>query len=113
MVLKRKDLSVYIGVLVGLMIGALGIFLISTHLTMNDAFWHIRAGEWINENGFIRQCYGSWSLADDGWMAHEWLFGWIIYQVSRLGMDNIVRMFGLIYLLTVIFLIYNSISAKC
>ena len=101
MLLKKKDLSVYIGILVGLIIGALGLFVIVSHLTMNDAFWHIKTGEWVSRNGFIEQCYGSWSLDEDSWMAHEWLFGWIIYQVSRLGMDNIVRLFGILYLITI------------
>lgn len=100
MFLQKKDLSVYIGILVAFITGALGLFFIVSNLTMNDAFWHIKTGEWVSRYGFIDQCYGSWSLAEDSWTAHEWLFGWMIYQVSRLGMDNVVRIFGVLYLIT-------------
>lgn len=106
--LKKKDFTGYIGILVGLIIGALGVLFISLQLTMNDAFWHIKVGEWISKDGFIFQCKGSWILADESWKAHEWLFGWIIYQVAELGMDSVIRMCMILFLLTLALCLYQA-----
>ncbi len=107
-VLKRKDLTGYIGILTGLLIGAIGVLFISVQLTMNDAFWHIKVGEWVSSNGFIDRCYGSWYLAEDKWKAHEWLFGWIIYLVTRLGMDSVIRVCMLLFLVTLFLCLYQA-----
>lgn len=106
--LRTQNLSIYIGLIVGIAIGAIGIYFISIHLAMNDAYWHIKTGEWVSQFGVVDRCYGSWMLEKDSWMAHEWLFGWIIYQVSRLGMNSIVRMFCILYLLTVFVCLYQT-----
>ena len=42
--IKEKDVSAYIGILVGLIIGGTGLYFVNMQLTMNDAFWHIKAG---------------------------------------------------------------------
>lgn len=106
--LKKKDFTGYIGILVGLIIGVLGILFISLQLTMNDAFWHIKVGEWVSKEGFIYQCKGSWNLAEESWKAHEWLFGWIIYQVARLGLDSVIRMCMILFLLTLSVCLYQA-----
>ena len=106
--IKEKDVSAYIGILVGLIIGGTGLYFVNMQLTMNDAFWHIKAGEWVSQRGIVDKCYGSWVLAKDEWMAHEWLFGWFMYQISRTGMDNIVRLFGVLFLMTVFLCLFQA-----
>ncbi len=106
--LKKRDFTGYIGILVGLIIGVLGVLFISLQLTMNDAFWHIKVGEWISKEGFIYQCKGSWSIAEESWKAHEWLFGWIIYRVARLGMDSVIRVCMILFLLTLGLCLYQA-----
>lgn len=73
--LKEENLSIYIGVIISLVICSGGLFFINSFLLMNDAFWHIKTGEWVSQFGIIDKCYGSWVLEEDSWMAHEWLFG--------------------------------------
>ena len=100
--IKERDYSLYIGIILMFAIEAIGIYLISNNLKMNDAFWHIKTGQWVSEKGVINKCYGSWILSDESWIAHEWLFGWFIYQISKFGMNNVVRVFCLLYLITVL-----------
>lgn len=100
--IKERDYSLYIGIILMFAIEVIGIYLISNNLKMNDAFWHIKTGQWVSEKGVINKCYGSWILSDESWIAHEWLFGWFIYQISKFGMNNVVRVFCLLYLITVL-----------
>ena len=69
--------------------------------SMNDAFWHIKTGEWIVQHGMVKNCIGSWIIGDKPWMAHEWLFGVLIYLVSCMGMRWIVIGCHLLYLIVV------------
>ena len=100
--MKKINLSLYMGLLVYLVINAIAFYFLSNYLNMNDAFWHIKTGQWVTEKGVINKCYGSWILSDESWIAHEWLFGWFIYQISKFGMNNVVRVFCLLYLITVL-----------
>lgn len=75
---------------------------------MNDAYWHIKTGEWVSQKGIIDKCYGSWVLEEDSWIAHEWLFGWILYQISKSGMNNIVRFFDFLFLIVEFLCLYQG-----
>lgn len=106
--IKEQNISVYIGIIIYLVISGIGFYFISNYLGMNDAFWHIKTGEWVSKSGFINKCYGSWVLAEESWMAHEWLFGWIMYEISRCGMNTVVRLFAVLYLITVLLCFYQA-----
>lgn len=58
-------------------------------------------GEWIVQHGMVKNCIGSWIIGDKPWMAHEWLFGVLIYLVSCMGMRWIVIGCHLLYLIVV------------
>lgn len=63
--IKERDYSLYIGIILMFAIEVIGIYLISNNLKMNDAFWHIKTGQWVSEKGVINKCYGSWILSDE------------------------------------------------
>lgn len=106
--IKQKNLSAYIGIILSLLIGAIGVYFLGMYLYMNDAFWHIKTGQWVCEKGIVDKCFGSWILEQGNWIAHEWLFGWIIYKISILGMNNIVRLFEILFLVTEFFCLYQA-----
>lgn len=106
--LNKVNISTYIGIIIYLVISGIGIYFINNNLYMNDAFWHIKTGEWITKYGYINKCYGSWILKEDKWIAHEWLFGLMLYYVTQWGMSNIIRMFVLLYFLTVLLCFWQA-----
>ena len=83
------------------LICCVGVYKINQSFEMNDAFWHIKTGEWIVQHGMVKNCIGSWIIGDKPWMAHEWLFGVLIYLVSCMGMRWIVIGCHLLYLIVV------------
>lgn len=91
----------YFGYVIFLMICCVGVYKINQSFEMNDAFWHIKTGEWIVQHGMVKNCIGSWIIGDKPWMAHEWLFGVLIYLVSCMGMRWIVIGCHLLYLIVV------------
>lgn len=106
--LKNQNISVYVGIIIYFELGVLGIYLLNQYLCMNDAFWHIKTGEWIEKYGFIHKCYGSWELKGEVWIAHEWLFGWILYHVSKISMNGIIYLFDGVFLLTLFLATYQA-----
>ena len=50
----------------------------------SDYFWHIKAGNFMFDNGILRNDVFSWFLYSKYWMSHEWLFEIIIYSLSLL-----------------------------
>ena len=91
----------YFGYVIFLMTCCVGVYKINQSFEMNDAFWHIKTGEWIVQHGMVKNCIGSWIIGDKPWMAHEWLFGVLIYLVSCMGMRWIVIGCHLLYLIVV------------
>ena len=69
---------------------------------MNDAFWHIKTGEWLEQYGLIQKCYGSWVIGDEPWFAHEWLFGWILYWLAEADLTYIVYACHFLFLTNVV-----------
>lgn len=92
----------YFGIILFMTTACLGVYKINKSLLMNDAFWHIKTGEWIIKKGFPLSCYGSWSIPDKEWLAHEWLFGVLIYLVSNINYDAIVIFFEIIFCLVLL-----------
>jgi hypothetical protein len=72
-----------------------------------DMWWHLRAGEYILQNGIPHQDVFSFTVPDHEWITHEWLsevIMWIIYQAA--GLPGLIiafaaitaATFGLVYL---------------
>jgi len=49
-----------------------------------DYLWHIKAGEYMVQNGLLTQDVFSWSVFGKYWMSHEWLFEVILYGMKFL-----------------------------
>lgn len=66
MKVKIKDYlnhySHYFGYVIFLMICCVGVYKINQSFEMNDAFWHIKTGEWIVQHGMVKNCIGKHML---------------------------------------------------
>ncbi|HPD18602.1 MAG TPA: hypothetical protein PLF61_02940 [Candidatus Goldiibacteriota bacterium] len=55
-----------------------------------DTYWHLSSGREIIKNGGIPQTDNFSFIGPNKWYAHEWLFGVILYLVSKItGPDNL------------------------
>ncbi len=66
------------------------IVVIFTNLFISyDYFWHVKAGEYIVENGIPTVDVFSWYAINNSltWISHEWLFEVIIYGLSTIFKD--------------------------
>ena len=62
-----------------LLIG-MSLFMVSLYQKESDYFWHIKAGEYMFNNGIIlKKDVFSWFMNGKYWMSHEWAFDWLIY----------------------------------
>jgi hypothetical protein len=75
-----------------------------------DYFWHIKAGEYMFNNGILRYDVFSWFTSSKYWMSHEWLFEIIIYCLKLVFGDYhvIVYTFITLTILLLIFLFSNK-----
>lgn len=77
-----------------------------------DMWWHLKAGEYILENGIPREDIFSFTVPDNEWITHEWLSEvvmWWIYQAGGLG--GLIVVFALIVTLTY-WLVYLSSAGQ-
>lgn len=61
---------------------SLCLFSVSFFRLETDYLWHIKAGEYMFNNGIIKHDVFSWYLNGKYWMSHEWLFEIIIYSLK-------------------------------
>ena len=66
--------------LVLLLFIAMVLFLMIFFKLEPDYFWHVKAGEYMFNNGVLTHDVFSWSVAGKYWMSHEWLFEIILYS---------------------------------
>jgi hypothetical protein len=90
---------------------AVALFTMAVRETLDpDMWWHLRAGEYILQNGIPRQDVFSFTVPDHEWITHEWLsevIMWLIYQAA--GLPGLMVFFaaitaitfGLVYLVCV------------
>lgn len=50
----------------------------------SDYFWHIKAGEYMFNNGILTKDVFSWFMNGKYWMSHEWAFDYLIYLLKHL-----------------------------
>lgn len=72
----------------------------------NDYFWHIKAGEYIFKNGFLRHDVFSWYLYDKYWMSHEWLFELFLYLLKIIFGKLHVFVYSCLCLILLIFIMF-------
>ena len=49
-----------------------------------DYLWHIKAGEYMFNNGLLKHDVFSWVMNGKYWMSHEWLFEYIIFSMKKI-----------------------------
>lgn len=73
------------------------IYCFSEGICGNDFWWHIKAGEWICEHGYIPKTdIFSWYGIQKGipWTMHEWMAEVIFYQIYRCAGEAGIYMFS-------------------
>ena len=73
--MKKNRLFIFLFVLLFF----IGIFSITFFRVDPDFLWHLKAGEYMFNNGIITYDVFSWFTSGKYWMSHEWLFEIIIY----------------------------------
>jgi len=58
-------------------------FLNLTEIDDPDFFWHIKTGEKIVKEGFIKKDPFSWSFPQKKWVNHEWLSQVLFFEVKK------------------------------
>ncbi|MBQ6323576.1 MAG: hypothetical protein IJI22_01950 [Bacilli bacterium] len=76
--MKKNRLNI---LLTGLLV-CFVFFMLSRYILDNDYFWHIKAGEYMFNNGILRKDVFSWYLQGKYWMSHEWLFEIFLYTLK-------------------------------
>lgn len=51
----------------------------------NDHWWHVKTGQYIDENGIPEKDVFSYTAEDHDWHNHEWLSQWLFYKVYEFG----------------------------
>lgn len=87
---------------------AVALFTMAVRETLDpDMWWHLRAGEYIVQNGIPRQDVFSFTVPEHEWITHEWLSEVIMWGVYRAaGLPGLIvffaaitaATFGLVYL---------------
>ena len=89
------------------------IFSISAFLTIfmkcdNDYFWHIKAGEYMFNNGVLKSDVFSWFASGKSWISHEWLFEIILYFLKIIFSKYHLLIYGFLSIFILLITIYYS-----
>ena len=60
--------------LILLLLICFSLFLLTFMERDPDYYWHIKAGEYMFQNGIIKKDVFSWVVMGKTWICHEWLF---------------------------------------
>lgn len=77
-----------------------------------DLWWHLKAGEYILQNGIPKQDIFSFTVLNHSWITHEWLSEvvmWLIYQAA--GLPGLIVVFAGLIALTY-WLVYLSCEGR-
>ena len=80
---KKYDNSMLLKIIIFYSFALIILILVSGKTKDPDTYWHIKAGEYIINNGIPRTDPFSWFGLEQGlkWVNHEWLFGVFIYSI--------------------------------
>jgi hypothetical protein len=72
---------------------------VTSQLADPDFFWHLRAGQWMIENGKIPENDPFlWSQTSTPWMNHEWLSDIVFFALHKAGGGTLISIFvGLLF----------------
>ena len=77
-----------------------------------DYFWHIKAGEYMFKHGILKKDVFSWFVKGKYWFSHEWLFEIILYFFKLLFGKMHILVFGFIFFLSLLLIIYYGNRKK-
>ena len=93
--------------LILLLLICFSLFLLTFMERDSDYYWHIKAGEYMFQNGIIKKDVFSWVVMGKTWICHEWLFELFIYSLSIpfpkthliiYGFASIISLFSILFL---------------
>ena len=90
---------------------SISLLLASQYLLDTDYFWHIKAGEYMFNNGILTHDVFSWFMYGKYWMSHEWLFEIILYSLKLVFGDYHIIVYAFICL-SLLFLILFSLNRE-
>lgn len=71
----------------------------------SDPFWSLVVGRWIVKHGTVPNVdVFSWTVAGKPWVAHEWLFCWMMYWL-----DQLLNYFGVAIMVFTVFLLLGYV----
>ena len=85
---------------------SMSIFLLNFMRIESDYFWHIKAGEYMFNNGLLKHDIFSWFVNGKYWMSHEWLFEIIMYVFKLLFSNSHLLIFGFVFICLLLLILF-------
>lgn len=92
----------------------MSLFLLLFLISDSDYYWHIKAGEYMFNNGILKEDVFSWYVQGKYWMSHEWLYEICLYGLKYIfgNLHMLIYGFGCIFLLFLILFFGNKEGYK-
>lgn len=74
----------------------------------SDYFWHIKAGEYMFNNGVLTKDVFSWFMNGKYWMSHEWAFDYLIYLLKYLFGSGHLFIYPFVCVLSLLLILFFS-----
>ena len=88
------------------------LFIVSFFRLESDYLWHIKAGEYIFNNGILKKDVFSWPVYSKYWVSHEWLFEVFIYSLKRIFGNYHIFIYCLLNIELLSFILFLSNKEK-
>lgn len=91
------------------------LFLAVEPVSDNDAWWHIKTGEWVVNEGEIpnKDIFSFYGMEENlEWVAHEWLSDVVMYLVYDMSGYHGLIFFPLVMLGLTLFVLYKMIAPR-
>lgn len=72
----------------------------------SDYFWHVKAGEYMFNNGILTKDVFSWFMDGKYWMSHEWAFDYLIYLLKYLFGGAHLFIYSFVCIVTLIMILF-------
>ena len=100
--MKKNRLFIFLFVLLFF----IGTFSITFFRVDPDFLWHLKAGEYMFNNGIITYDVFSWFTSGKYWMSHEWLFEIIIYLFKYIFGDFYIFIYLLMFITLLLLILF-------
>ena len=91
----------------------LSFFMMLLFQKESDYFWHVKAGEYMLENGILTKDIFSWFMMDKYWMSHEWAFDYLIALLKNIFGSGHLFIYPFVCILTLLLILFFSNKKKC